>query len=222
MKKKNFLGNLRLVYVDGFKIRNFIDSDFGLMHQHSDVISNFAPKFYIPPKEIWLDYHYKDELEFLWEEVCALPSRSIKSISQWKKWIKRELCQPGPAPDFRVRKEKDDNLTIIYVDGKKVRQYLDPEFILGGHEFVYSYIPKREVWLDFKVDPAEIPYLLVHEKVERELMKQGTNYDIAHDYATVADKEKRRSDGLGFYPGDEKYPWRGWDNEEIIKNLIVE
>ncbi|MBI3963806.1 MAG: hypothetical protein HY341_02290 [Candidatus Kerfeldbacteria bacterium] len=83
-----------------------------------------------------------------------------------------------------------------------VRQYLDPDFIFGGHALVYSYIPSGELWLDALQDPREAPYHLLHERTEYTLMRKGVPYDSAHDLATAADKAERRKDGIGRYPGD--------------------
>lgn len=86
-----------------------------------------------------------------------------------------------------------------------VRQYIDPEFVFGGHEFVYSYIPHNEIWLDGLQNPREIPYTLLHEMIELKQMKAGMTYDQAHDIATAFDKAHRRADGVGCYPADTGY-----------------
>ena len=108
------------------------------------------------------------------------------------------------------------------VGGGVSRGHLDPEFIFGGHDLVYpDYIPRGEIWLDDKTDPAELPYVLLHEMVERKLMEEGKPYHVAHEYATVADKEAKRKDAIAWYPGDPDYPWRGLLNEQIIKQHYV-
>lgn len=221
MAEKRLPDGRALVYVDGFKIRNFIDDDFGVIHGHSEDICEFFPKFYIPEGEIWLDWRYLDECDFLYKEMVFVPTTPAPSSGEMRAAIKKELCLPGPVPEIAVKKEKEGSLTIVTVDGKNVRAYLDPEFILGGHEFVYDYIPKGEIWIDAKTDPAEIPYILLHETVERELMIKGKSYDMAHEYATIADKEERRAKAGAKYPGDIDYPWYGKENGEIISNITV-
>jgi hypothetical protein len=212
----------KLVYVDGFKIRNFIDEDFGIIHGHSQNIYEFVPKFYIPQNEVWYDRRYADEFKFLYKGMVFELSVPVGSSDERRAAIKKELCLPEPVPEVTMEKKKDGDLTVVMVDGKNIRAYIDPEFILGGHEFIYDYVPASEVWIDVKIDPAEIPYILLHEKVERELMAKGKNYDVAHEYATIADKEERRAKAGACYPGDADYPWYGKENSEIISNVITD
>ncbi|MEK7621602.1 MAG: hypothetical protein AAB415_00285 [Patescibacteria group bacterium] len=211
--------NCRLVYVNGLAIRNTLDDDFGIIHRRSVELSHFAPKFYIPENEIWIDAPYRDETELLLKiEFFADDHQLDEAISyQAERQLMREkLCLVDPLPELVKRSERLGDLKIVYVDGRLVREYLDPEFILGGHDLVYDYIPAKEIWLDAKMDPAESPYLLEHERVERELMVGGKSYDSAHDFAIAADKELRRRDGIGHYPSESGYPFRGWSNEKII------
>ena len=222
MAEKKLPDGRKLVYVDGFKIRNFIDDDFGVIHERSQDINKFVPKFYIPENEIWLDRRYADELEFLYKAMVFEPPMPIASSLERRAAIKKELCLPGPVPKVAVEKKKDGELAIVMVDGKNVRAYIDPEFILGGHEFVYDYVPNGEIWIDVKTDPSEIPYILLHEKVERELMVKGKSYDVAHEYATISDKEERRAKAEAKYPGDADYPWYGKENGDIISNIIID
>ncbi len=194
---------MEVKYVNGFLIRNTLDDDFGIIHQPTKEISHFATKFYIPPDEVWLDYCFKNEEKFLLE-------------------LDNFILLKEPIPNYIIKSEIIDSLKVQDVDGALVRQYLDPEFIFGGHDLVYSdYIPASEIWLDAKMDPAEREFILLHEQVERVLMSQGKSYDVAHEFATVSDKELRRARGVGFYPGDVNYPWRDLGNEEIIKKYYV-
>ncbi|MGB9598840.1 MAG: hypothetical protein ACPLZH_03300, partial [Minisyncoccales bacterium] len=211
----------KLIFVDGFKIRNFVDNDFGIIESHSDSVSSFAPTFYIPKNEIWLDYRYQDESDFLLKILNFRAPKEIASEANWREFLKRKFCSKKPPPAFKIKKEKKNNFSLIFVDGGVVRRYFDPEFILGGHDLVYSYIPQGEIWLDIKMDPLEIPFTLLHEKKERELMKKGKSYDIAHEFATIYDKEERRGKLGVSYPGDKNYIWYNKSNKEIRKELIV-
>jgi hypothetical protein len=204
-----------IVYVDGFKIRNTLDDDFGIIDRNWGRIGIFAPKFYVPENQIWIDHKFKNETDFLLK--TDIPPEQYTTREDMKKF-----CLPGPVPDFVRKQEILNNVTVKYVDGSIVRQYMDPEFILGGHDLVYSYIPKNEIWLDALMDARETPYILLHEQVERDLMAgDGKNYDIAHERATAADKERRIADGCGMYPGSANYQWRDWSNEEIIKQYVI-
>ena len=208
--------------VDGFKIRNTLDIDFGLLHEASSQASYFAPKFYIPEHEIWLDHRFKDEKDFLLKlEELETPD-ILKTYSAQRQYIKKALCISGPVPPYRISQSEEGELTIVMVDGKIIRTHFDPEFIFGGHEFVYSYIPPREIWLDNLMDTDEVQYVLLHEKVERELMSKGKTYDIGHEYASVAEKEMRRTTGAGAYLGDDGHPWWGYTNEQLAQEYYVE
>jgi hypothetical protein len=181
---------LKLVYVDGYKIRQNLDPHFSVIHFNGNP-AFFDSKWYIPEGEIWFDCRFRGEEDFLKKILLSISSRS-----EAKKFIKK-----GKPKNFIIKEEKRGGLKIQYIDGRVVREYLDPEFVMGGHDLVYSYIPKKTVWLDNRMDPRDIPHTLLHETAERKLMAEGKNYDIAHDYATAAEKESRRMAG-GIYIGD--------------------
>ncbi|MDZ4385043.1 MAG: hypothetical protein U0944_01355, partial [Candidatus Moranbacteria bacterium] len=86
--------------------------------------------------------------------------------------------------------------------GREVRAKLDPDFFLGGHNLVYGYVPKNEIWIDDAQDGREIKYTLLHELHEAKLMEKGTSYDNAHDFSLATEKAARRNDGFGHYPKD--------------------
>ncbi len=225
---------MKIVYVDGFKIRNTLDGDFGVLHKNSDHIGSFSPKFYIPKDEIWADFSFKQEIDlFLKIDDYYDDPKNFQIISDYKKnkfkfidekrgYIK-SLCEKGAIPNFEIKRESlEDGLSIVYVDGSVVRKYIDPEFIFGGHSFVYSYVPEKEIWVDNLMNPLELPYIILHEKIERKLMeKEGKNYDIAHYFATAYDREAREKDGYGAYSGNENYKWADLSNEEIIKKYVI-
>jgi len=198
---------MELKYVDGYKIRQTLDADFNVIHFNNPDPTYYDSKWYIPENEIWLDHQYKNEEEFL--------KRVLLSGLSDKEEIKKKFCKKGTPPDFIIKEEMQDGLKIQYVDGKIVREYIDPEFVFGGHEYVYSYVPKGIVWLDNHMDPQDIPHTLLHEVYERELMSKGKLYDVAHEYAIVREKESRREAG-GSYIGDYNYP-----EKFSIKNYYV-
>lgn len=211
-------------YVNGFLIRNTIDDDFGIIHRHPANLSFFAPKFYIPADEIWIDAPHKHETDFLIAVEFFSEKNNIPSDSDYhteRKLKKEKLCTIDSMPPYIMRNELRKSLTIVYVDGSIIRRCFDPEFILGGHDLVYDYIPNNTIWIDAMTHANEIPYIIEHECIERELMTQGKSYDVAHEYATIRDKELRRKNGVGFYPGDQNYPWYGLSNEDIRKNYYV-
>lgn len=186
--------NLKLVYVDGYKIRQNLDPNFSVIHFNNPDWAVFDSKWYIPKGEIWFDHRFKGEEDFLKKILLKISSRS-----EARKFIKK-----GRPKNFILKEEVQGKTKIQCVDGKTVREYLDPEFVLGGHDLIYSYIPEKTIWLDNRMDQRDISHLLVHEMTERKLMVEGKSYDIAHDYATAAEKESRRKAG-GKYIGDVNY-----------------
>lgn len=188
---------MRVKYVDGYKIRQTFDVDFNVIHFNNPDRTFYDSKWYIPEGEIWLDSQYKEEEEFL--KTILLSGLSDREE------IKKQFCQKSSTPDFIVKEEDQDDLKIQYVNGKIVRKYIDPEFVFGGHDLVYTYVPKKTIWLDNCMDPRDVPHTLVHEVYERELMMSGKSYDVAHEYALVREKESRREAG-GIYIGDPDYP----------------
>lgn len=209
--------------VDGFLIRNTLYPDFGSVHYRGDLVTNCYRLWFIPENEIWVDHIYKKsgELEWLVETDMKIAQYAESTNPEGYREFAKTLIQKGPIPDFYKKREDKDGLTIAYVDGSIIRKYFDPEFVAGGHEFVYDYIPQNEIWIDAWLDEKEYPYVLLHEEVERELMKEGKIYDIAHEFALVAEKEARVLNGVGKYPSYENYDWRGKSNKEIFEKYYV-
>ncbi len=207
--------------VDGFKIRSTLDCDFGVFHTHSTHAGSFAPKYFIPVGEWWLDEAFAHDKDFFIKTEELQTPRTILGFPRQRKYETKHLITPGPIPNFVIKKERHRGLTLVFIDGNIVRRYLDPEFIFGGHDLVYDYIPKNELWLEIEMNPKEIPFVFQHEFLERELMAKGKNYDVAHEYATIADKEARMDLKIGCYPGDANYRWRHLSNQEMAKKYYV-
>lgn len=221
MEKLPFASRENVMLVDGLLIRDFLDTDFTNIHEHSIDVNDFAPQFYIPKNEIWLDHRYADEVDFLLATeriIGSIETQSRAAILEQLRSI--GFLKEGAPPDFIERTEMNDNIRTRFVNGQIVREYLDPQFVLGGHDLAYNYIPAHEVWLDTKMDQREIPMILTHELVEREQMTKGIIYDIAHEYATVAERILRRENG-GSFPGDLGYPFNHLSPQEIIKKFYV-
>ena len=214
--------NKKVRLVDGFKIRNTLDPEFCVLHRGGTAINRPFKRFYIPPNEYWLDYRYKDELGFLMRADKVKPPKRRKTYTSWREHIKEAVCLPPPIPEFVVSRRRRGRNIIVMINGAIVRQYIDPEFVLGGHDLAYSYIPHNEIWLDSAIDPKEVPFILLHEVVERDLMFHGKSYDNAHDYSTVAEKEMRRNKLKCRYPLDDEYPWRKLTIAEIIREYYYE
>lgn len=90
-------------------------------------------------------------------------------------------------------------LAVFLVDGAWVRKNYNVDFVYGGHDLVYNFIPKREIWLDSSVEVKERPFTLLHELYERHRMDSlGETYDVAHEFAAALEK-KYRKDQTGLH-----------------------
>lgn len=210
-----------VMLVDGCLIRNTLDTDFNIIHRHGMDVDSFSPKFYIPKDEVWVDHPYADEVDFLLvadSVVGAIQADSRVALLETLKKI--GFLPEGPPPPFVIRREVRDSLIICIVNGMIVRNCIDTEFVLGGHDLVYTYIPKNEVWIDGKMDPRELPIVLAHELEERRRMEEGLPYEIAHEYATVMERVLRRKEGAAF-PGEWGYPFYDVPPQEIIKKFYI-
>ena len=200
---------MKIKIVDGFKIRNTIDPDFGDLGEHF-----VFP--WIPKGEIWVDKNYKSEFKFNFK-VRTQRNKLLKqglSFEEAKETVRRLFRKDGiVVKKIKLLKMlKNSNgakkIKVWLVDGEHVRKNLDPFFVMGGHGYVYSYIPKDEIWIDDKVQPKERKYIIIHEMKEREFMRRDKDKDFyrkyanAHDFATVFEKQARRKDGVAKYLSD--------------------
>ena len=76
------------------------------------------------------------------------------------------------------------NVKVWLVNGEIVRDLFDTNFSCGGHDLVYHFVPKNEIWLDDKISEKERKFIFLHELHERGLMKKGMRYHEAHRSAT--------------------------------------
>ena len=179
---------MKLHIVDAEKIRNTIDTDFSGAATHEDFP-------WIPKGELWLDKHFKKEhklfvaLEALERKLKSRPFKEVRAAAQ------KQFIQEGSSVAV-LKTMKKSGYVIRIVDGASVRKAVDPFFMLGGHDLVYSYLPKNEIWIDSCQSKQEQIYTLEHELKERELMRKGMSYYDAHDYAIAYERSLRRRDGV--------------------------
>jgi len=112
-------------------------------------------------------------LDILWQEI----SRHFSSINT-------KTSLPKKIGSI-------NNISIRLVDGDKIKKTKNMDFVEGGHDRAWDFIPKNEIWVDASMDNANILHIIYHEYIERYLMKTyNMAYDDAHDIAN--DKEKER------------------------------
>lgn len=89
------------------------------------------------------------------------------------------------APDLNKRLiDTFDGFKVFLVNGEYVRNNFEIDFTMGSHFHVSSYIPEGEVWLDDRLSENDLAALVCHEIHELKLMKEGMEYEKAHELAT--------------------------------------
>ncbi len=113
-----------------------------------------------------------------------------------KKLIKKEQ-----GPRTIINKALDttklwDNIVVKLVDGASIRNNKNVEFTMGGHHYIYDFIPENEIWIDQDMQEEDIIATSIHEFTERAIMKYNyIDYDDAHDVASAAEKVIRKAGG---------------------------
>jgi hypothetical protein len=87
------------------------------------------------------------------------------------------------------------DLSIYLVDGQRVRDEIDVDFVNGGNGAVYPrYVPRDEIWIDDAQHPLDRTATALHELIERDLMlNHGMSYDNAHDAANARERVFRKN-----------------------------
>src|SRR3989338_11587066 len=107
---------MRVQYVDGYKIRQELDVDFNIIHFRHTNPAFFISKWYIPVGEIWLDYKFRAEEDFL-GEMETTPMQDFSRSAYVKKFISRG--KPENLINHEVK--QPDGLIVQHVDGAQVR-----------------------------------------------------------------------------------------------------
>jgi hypothetical protein len=95
-----------------------------------------------------------------------------------------------------LKKYSHPKLKVFVVDGQYVRNNYNVDFTEGGHHYRFDFIPENEIWLDLDVNVKEIKFVLLHELIERRLMKtKNLEYDLAHTKASEKELNARRTNG---------------------------
>lgn len=197
-------GKLSIWVVDGMYVRQHLDEEFTNSGQHFRF--NVIPEF-----EIWLDKeHDPDERKFIIDEALIEfklmkegesydKAETIANLYQKTERAKTKdeilILNNGKADPAKVHLKKlgetKTKLSIWIVDGRLVRSDFFIDFTEGGHDLVYKFVPKNEVWLDDDLSMAELPFVLIHELHERELMATGLTYHQAHAKASALEWKAR-------------------------------
>ena len=108
--------------------------------------------------------------------------------------------EPTKVPkDIYVRKlgvYKGYNVWIV--NSEKVQDTYKTDWVDGGNDSVYHFIPANELWLSDALDKEELKFVVWHEWVESWLMRhKGWTYDRAHRRASATEYELRKDLGYG-------------------------
>jgi hypothetical protein len=107
---------------------------------------------------------------------------------------------PTPSPHWWKKSMGEacpHDREIFLVNGTFVRNNFDSDWVQGGHGYRYRFCSRREIWIDDSMPESELPYVLIHECSEIEWMRQGIDYDHAHDRAKRLENKFRRQDHPG-------------------------
>jgi hypothetical protein len=230
IKKLEPVGNHEVWLVDGDLIRKEFDENFATYDEHY----HFP---FIPKNEFWIEKTTDpSERHFF---ISHLINEQWQ-IAQGKSYTeanaraglldKRERMKLACLENSVNKKETteeilskvhlkvwdafSDIVTVWHVDGKVVRDYFLIEYTEGGHDKVYSFIPKNEVWIEHELPEKEAKFILLHELHERYLMCGGKDYAHAHMGANeVEDRYRDNPEGI-----DDRILKEARNNTKIMKS----
>lgn len=213
IKKIGNIGKYIVWLVDGAKVRKDINENFvkcSVNNKHD----------FVPENEFWIDEdmdpkEYKYFMDRFTYEQGLLDSGTdretaekmandfeIKERQNSPEMIKIKE-QSAKAKDLieKIKKQRikeyEGKVEIWIVDGNLVRSFLFIDYCEGGHDLVYNFVPKNEIWIEEALSPQERKFIILHELHERHLMSQGKNYKNAHTGATeIEDRYRDNPKGL--------------------------
>ena len=183
-------GDYTVFIVDGEAVRDLRqepDEEFGEWSIHA-----WFPGL-IPENEIWLEddlpeTEYPFVLANAFTQLERLHHGASKDAAYKAGNIAEQRLRQNrvPAGPLYVRQYVQFGpITVWLVNGETVRDRYYVPFIEGGNHGRYKFVPVNEVWLEYTMHPDELPFILVHECVERYLMLvHGWKYARAHNFAS--------------------------------------
>ena len=112
---------------------------------------------------------------------------------------------------------------IWIVDGNYIRREIFNEFIYGGNDERYTFVPESEIWVDNSISAEEYLTTLEHEIIERNLMRhKGYTYYDAHDSALMLELGMRRGFLTAAYEHEKQLPMVSpidYDSTQEIEEL---
>ena len=203
-------GPLAVWSVDGAYVRKNVDEEFSNFGHHYSFPS-------IPRNEIWIDQENdQDEQRFFirhalverrlmaegkdYDTARRAANREERRMrvaaGDLKKVIRGKALPDATRVHREIWKTLPNGVQVWFVKGRLVRSVYDIEFTEGGHEHVYEYIPRGEVWIDDDIHEDERGFVLFHELHERNLMANGMDYDTAHEESSRLERYYRKHPDL--------------------------
>lgn len=195
IQKLEEIGDLHVWIVDGSYIRGHIDEEFTNFGQHYRY-------HYIPINELWIDREAEhDEHQFFIDHLLVEHRLMAKGMPYEKALPEADLAErkerrragdvrhlthngqklpEGKEVHERLWKKLENSIGVWIVNGRLVRSAFDIDFTEGGHDYVYEFVPRNEVWIDDAIVEPERGYVLLHELHERNRMAKGWPYSKAH------------------------------------------
>src|SRR3989344_4799320 len=193
IKKISEVGRFVVFLVDGKYIRVNKDEEF----------TNFAHHFdfkFIPENELWIDEPSEEESTYFIDNMLAQINALNKGKSLHEAGIIGNMIEKKERKkseiilkELKRLNHKDDVLNLIHkklinkysknikvwlVEGRLVRDLFFLDFVDGGHDKVYNFIPEDEVWIEEDVSLDERKFVILHELHERNLMNEGWFYSL--------------------------------------------
>jgi len=196
--KKPYMGKIgeiskfKIWRVNGQYIREKLDEEFTNFGQHYRF--NF-----IPEDEFWIDNEHADDESHFFIDHMLIEYRLMESglkypqaIEEADKIETRERQKVKLIKELQDKKNESEIIKKIHkkllkkysqkikvwiVNGDIVRSIYNIDFTEGGHDKVYKFVPKNEVWLDDDLSIREMKFVLLHEMHERNLMAKGWSYN---------------------------------------------
>lgn len=199
-------GPVTAYIVDGPYIRKNIDPEFTNFAQHWD-------KPYVPENEVWLDkenvpneYPYTLENALTQRREMASGKSYNEALKRGDAVEKRERVRANPPkkgdeklnPQLIEDAKKEllgtigkDKIPVWLVAGDMIRE-TDPDFVEGGNDGAYPWMPKNTIIIDDDISPEERPAIIVHEGTERDrIINKGMKYPEAHKLSSQDEHEYR-------------------------------
>ena len=211
-------GGYKIYLVDAFTVRNSSKS----LQEFSNFGTHIEFPDTIPEKEVWIDKSYdKDELKFYMEEIFKRMSLLKQGVHKDKAYdlalryekahrekvdlSKYELKKSNEKVPDKVYVSKycyceQEDVEVWFVDGRIVRDLYKTDFVEGVHDYVVSWVPNNEIWIEMCIHAPEAKFILLHETIERKIMKEmKLDYEVAHNIAADIEYNARETDeGIDF------------------------